>query len=156
MGSHKSKYHFCYLLQSLNEQFPHSTYIGYTVNPKRRIRQHNREVRILIFNIHIQIRQMELIKRTKRDHGKWLLWSQDFQLTKRLYPLNGLVWMLLNCHVKGNIPLKVPSADRLSLQRWDEGGRVSQRLKLQFKWCYILLGGKWNWAWWSRIITYTL
>ena len=55
MGSHKSKYHFCYLLQSLNEQFPHSTYIGYTVNPKRRIRQHNREVRILIFNIHIQI-----------------------------------------------------------------------------------------------------
>ena len=38
------KAHFCYLLRSLNPQYKNSTYIGYTVNPKRRIRQHNREV----------------------------------------------------------------------------------------------------------------
>ena len=36
--------HYCYLLRSLNEKYKKSTYIGYTVNPKRRIRQHNREV----------------------------------------------------------------------------------------------------------------
>lgn len=36
--------HYCYLLRSLNEKYKNSTYIGYTVNPMRRIRQHNREV----------------------------------------------------------------------------------------------------------------
>lgn len=39
----KSKY-FCYLLRSLNPIHPNSTYIGFTTNPFRRIRQHNQEV----------------------------------------------------------------------------------------------------------------
>ena len=44
MRKGKKTSHFCYLLRSLNEKCKNSTYIGYTVNPKRRIRHHNREV----------------------------------------------------------------------------------------------------------------
>lgn len=37
--------HFhCYLLRSLDPRHPYSSYIGYTTNPKRRLRQHNGEI----------------------------------------------------------------------------------------------------------------
>lgn len=41
--SHK-KLWFCYLLRSLSANHPNSCYIGFTVNPLRRIRQHNGEI----------------------------------------------------------------------------------------------------------------
>ena len=39
-----AKFFMCYLLRSLNVKHPRSTYIGFTVHPKRRIRQHNGEI----------------------------------------------------------------------------------------------------------------
>ena len=40
-----SKHFMCYLLRSLNPKHPRSTYIGFAVHPKRRIRQHNGEIK---------------------------------------------------------------------------------------------------------------
>lgn len=40
-ASATSGFHGCYLLVSLNPRCSGRTYIGYTVNPKRRIQQHN-------------------------------------------------------------------------------------------------------------------
>ena len=38
--------HFhCYLLRSLDPRHPHKTYIGFTTDPKRRLRQHNGELK---------------------------------------------------------------------------------------------------------------
>jgi len=39
-----SRLWFCYLLRSMNQANPYSNYIGFTVNPTRRIRQHNGEI----------------------------------------------------------------------------------------------------------------
>ena len=40
-----SKTHYCYILRNKNESSINRTYNGYTVNPKRRIRQHNQEIK---------------------------------------------------------------------------------------------------------------
>lgn len=39
------KFFFSYLLQSGHPRHPHSTYIGFTVDPKRRLRQHNGQIK---------------------------------------------------------------------------------------------------------------
>ncbi|KAK8793032.1 hypothetical protein WA588_006327, partial [Blastocystis sp. NMH] len=52
MSTHRHHHHYCYLLRSLNPSHPNSVYIGYTVNPKKRIRQHNREITNGAFKTH--------------------------------------------------------------------------------------------------------
>ncbi|KAH9300907.1 hypothetical protein KI387_012490, partial [Taxus chinensis] len=47
LASQKSKrqpFFACYLLCSLSSRYKGCTYIGFTVNPRRRIRQHNGEI----------------------------------------------------------------------------------------------------------------
>ena len=43
-GLSPNKFFGCYLLTSLAPKFLLHTYIGFTVNPQRRIRQHNGEI----------------------------------------------------------------------------------------------------------------
>ncbi|EPS59593.1 hypothetical protein M569_15212, partial [Genlisea aurea] len=40
----RSRFYACYLLASLSPRFKGHTYIGFTVNPRRRLRQHNGEI----------------------------------------------------------------------------------------------------------------
>ena len=39
--NNKSSHYHCYLLRSCDPKHPYKTYIGFTVNPHNRIRQHN-------------------------------------------------------------------------------------------------------------------
>ncbi|AYV76304.1 MAG: GIY-YIG nuclease [Terrestrivirus sp.] len=36
--------YYCYILRSVNPLYPNNTYVGMTVNPTRRLRQHNGEL----------------------------------------------------------------------------------------------------------------
>ena len=36
---------WCYILYNTKEEYKNCTYVGYTVNPQRRIRQHNAEIK---------------------------------------------------------------------------------------------------------------
>ena len=39
------KHYHCYLLRSMSPSFPGTTYIGFTTNPQRRLRQHNGDLK---------------------------------------------------------------------------------------------------------------
>ena len=41
----ENSFFHCYLLQSLNPKHPYKNYVGFTVNPHRRIRQHNGDLK---------------------------------------------------------------------------------------------------------------
>jgi len=44
-GSSTSQHFHCYLLRSCDPRHPNKTYIGYTTNPYRRLRQHNGDLK---------------------------------------------------------------------------------------------------------------
>lgn len=66
---------FCYLLRSLNPANPMSTYVGFTVNPKRRIRQHNGEIKAGARRVmHLKLR---LLQRLDFPSVALFPWKQD-------------------------------------------------------------------------------
>lgn len=40
-GEYNPRYYHCYCLQSLDSKYPYKSYVGFTTNPHRRLRQHN-------------------------------------------------------------------------------------------------------------------
>jgi predicted GIY-YIG superfamily endonuclease len=59
-------YFFCYLLRSLKPGHPNSTYIGFTVHPKRRIRQHNGEIKAGAYRVSEQCMLVYIILQAMR------------------------------------------------------------------------------------------
>jgi structure-specific endonuclease subunit SLX1 len=41
----KEEKYWCYIIQNTDEKYKNHTYVGYTVDPAHRLRQHNREIK---------------------------------------------------------------------------------------------------------------
>ena len=117
----KSK-HYCYLLKSINPIYSRRTYIGYTIDPFRRIRQHNGEI-------------VGGAKRTQKARPWKIICYISGFTTQRI----ALQFEWVNNHPKikrwGINGRLTTLAETLTMKRWTSNSPLSSSMFFTIHWC---------------------
>ena len=117
------KYHYVYLLQSIVK--PRRTYVGYTVNPSKRLRQHNGEIK-------------GGAKKTSRDRPwRMICYISGFpdSRTALQFEWNNNHPKMMGLTVRNGVKGKIKTMyEVLKKDRFTKGAVMTESLNLQMNW----------------------